>query len=377
MSADILIAGGGPAGSLLATLLARRGQAVTLLEASRPPRHKLCGEFLSGEAAGWLTAAGLGELWTRLRGTPLHGVALEDVEKGLKETGSRQAPSAAPLPAAAQGVSRFALDAMLLEAAQAAGAKIVTGARVAGVSGAPEAWRIEVQFENRRESLTARQLVAADGRRAALAKPFSLPKDAPFALKFHVAGAQADDVTHLYFYLGGYGGVNAVENGLINCCFILPKGALPAAKADPLGWLRKRLGPGFLAGGIEVEGSRCATGPLQFGIFRDYPDGLFAIGDAAVAIDPFCGDGMAMAMEGAILAAPLIAAAATKEMAAAKAANQLRRDLKKRFIPRLRAARLLRFAAMRRPLARLAAALARRRPQWLARAARATRGAAG
>jgi flavin-dependent dehydrogenase len=372
--ADILIAGGGPAGSLLATLLARRGLAVTLLEASHPPRHKLCGEFLSGEAAGWLAEAGLGELWETLRGTPLRGVMLDDSENGNAKS---QPQSAAPLPAAAQGISRFVLDAALLQAARVAGVKVLSGARVTRATGAPGEWAVETQRDDRRETLTAQQLVAADGRRAILAQPFSLPKNSPFALKFHVAGAQADDATHLYFYRGGYGGVNAVEGGLINCCFILPKGALAAAKADPLGWLRKRLGPGFLAGGIEIEASRCATGPLQFGVFRDYPAGLFAIGDAAVAIDPFCGDGMAMAMEGATLAAPLIAAAANRELTAAAAARQLRRNLRQRFAPRLRAARLLRFAAMRRPLARLATALARSRPHWLARAARATRGAAG
>ncbi len=367
MDTDILIAGGGPAGSLLALLLARRGLAVTLLEASQPPRHKLCGEFLSGEAARWLAEAGLGALWTNLRGATLRGVVLEESSIGNQ--------SAAPLPAAAQGISRYVLDAALLETAKSAGANVISGARVTGATGEPGDWRVAVRFDDRRELISAKQLIAADGRRAALAKPFTLPKNSPFALKFHVAGAKADDATHLYFYRGGYGGINAVEAGLINCCFILPKSALPAAKLAPLDWLRKRLGPGFLAGGTEVEGSRCATGPLQFGRFRDYPAGLFALGDAAVAIDPFCGDGMAMAMEGATLAAPLIAAAATGEMTAPAAARQLRRELKARFAPRLRAARMLRFAAMNRPLARLATVIARHRPQWLARAARMTRGA--
>src|SRR3954466_6712019 len=46
---DIVIAGGGPAGSSLAIRLARQGASVLLAEQKRFPRHKLCGEFISPE----------------------------------------------------------------------------------------------------------------------------------------------------------------------------------------------------------------------------------------------------------------------------------------------------------------------------------------
>src|SRR5579872_5695246 len=54
--ADALIVGGGPAGSALAIALARAGRSVVLLERETGPHHKVCGEFLSGEAVLHLSA---------------------------------------------------------------------------------------------------------------------------------------------------------------------------------------------------------------------------------------------------------------------------------------------------------------------------------
>jgi flavin-dependent dehydrogenase len=68
---EVLILGGGVAGCAASIALARKGQGVTLIEREPTPRHKVCGEFLSGEAleeicmrsaSTWprLTAAGKG-----------------------------------------------------------------------------------------------------------------------------------------------------------------------------------------------------------------------------------------------------------------------------------------------------------------------------
>ena len=44
---DVLIAGGGPAGTSAAIRLARNGIRVLLAEQKQFPRAKLCGEFIS------------------------------------------------------------------------------------------------------------------------------------------------------------------------------------------------------------------------------------------------------------------------------------------------------------------------------------------
>src|SRR5438552_17651436 len=48
---DVIIAGGGPAGSSAAIHLAQRGARVLLAEKKKFPRAKLCGEFISPECA--------------------------------------------------------------------------------------------------------------------------------------------------------------------------------------------------------------------------------------------------------------------------------------------------------------------------------------
>ena len=46
-SADVVVVGAGPAGSTAATLLARAGADVLLLEKSTFPRDKVCGDGLT------------------------------------------------------------------------------------------------------------------------------------------------------------------------------------------------------------------------------------------------------------------------------------------------------------------------------------------
>jgi len=56
---DVLVLGGGVAGCAASIALAREGRVVTLIEREHTPRHKVCGEFLSGEALEDLHALGI------------------------------------------------------------------------------------------------------------------------------------------------------------------------------------------------------------------------------------------------------------------------------------------------------------------------------
>src|SRR5713101_397396 len=53
---DLIIIGGGPAGTSAAISAARGGASVLLLERGRFPHHKVCGEFVSAESLGLLTS---------------------------------------------------------------------------------------------------------------------------------------------------------------------------------------------------------------------------------------------------------------------------------------------------------------------------------
>ena len=116
-SPDVLVVGGGPAGATLATLMARRGWAVTVVDRGRFPRPKPCGEFLSPGALGAMGRMGLplpGPDAGRLEGWTL-------TADGVTVTASfREGAVGASVP-------RSRLDATLLDTARNAGAKYCSG----------------------------------------------------------------------------------------------------------------------------------------------------------------------------------------------------------------------------------------------------------
>src|SRR5512132_1222926 len=115
-----LVIGGGPAGSSAAMLLARAGWAVTLVEQHRFPRDKVCGECLSAlgiEVLRRLTLAAD----VRAAGAVRLDCALLHAPDGTC--------ASARLPRPMWGISRTALDALLLSAAGRAGATVLQPAR--------------------------------------------------------------------------------------------------------------------------------------------------------------------------------------------------------------------------------------------------------
>ena len=126
---DVVVVGAGPAGALAAHGLARRGVRVLLVEQRLFPRWKVCGACLSPQALAALEAAGLAEL-VAAQG----GHALRRLQLGVSGLVSPIALGSG------QALSRARLDQALLEAAEAAGARVLTGTRarlgpaVAGVA---------------------------------------------------------------------------------------------------------------------------------------------------------------------------------------------------------------------------------------------------
>ena len=69
---DAIVIGAGPAGALSATLLARQGSSVLLVERRAFPRRKVCGGCLNARALSSLDRACLGASVRALGATPLH-----------------------------------------------------------------------------------------------------------------------------------------------------------------------------------------------------------------------------------------------------------------------------------------------------------------
>src|SRR5215208_2337532 len=133
-NADVLVVGGGPAGSSVAFALASAGIDVHIVDRAHFPRPKPCAEYLSPEASRYLAKMG----------------ALERVERSgaAQLTGIRvRAPSGAVIAGdflASHGfrgfrdqglsVRREVLDAILVDCARAHGARVSEGVRITGLS---------------------------------------------------------------------------------------------------------------------------------------------------------------------------------------------------------------------------------------------------
>jgi flavin-dependent dehydrogenase len=324
-AADLLVVGGGPAGSTLAALAARAGARVSLIERRVFPRDKVCGEFVSVEGQGVL--ARLGVLETLLDAGATRMGAVRITSAGGREV-------RAPLPEFpaigrhALGVSRSLLDRVLLERAVGAGARAEH--RVEAVAPVMEDDRVvgmrvrDVGTRGSGRTIRAAVVAAADGRGSVLARSLHPELGDPtrsrprswFGLKIHLDldPARLDGHVQLHLFDGGYAGVGSVERGRVNLCLLTTVEALRACGGAPDRLLRERIldNPSArdLLAGAEPMGPWSSVGPLRFGVRRPTRAGALFVGDAAGTIDPFSGEGMAHALRGGEMALePALAAA--------------------------------------------------------------------
>ena len=124
---DLIVIGGGPAGTTAAIIAARGGARVLLLERGRFPRHKVCGEFVSAESLALLSVLLVSEH------AALLGNAIRIPHARIFLDGRTLETPVAP-PAAS--ITRLDLDAALWESAekfQAFGEKLMPLIQQAGL----------------------------------------------------------------------------------------------------------------------------------------------------------------------------------------------------------------------------------------------------
>jgi flavin-dependent dehydrogenase len=297
---DVIIAGGGLAGCGAAIQLAQKGARVLLLEQKALPMHKLCGEFLSGEAAGSLARLGVLEAVRAAGAVAIERVVLSD--------GAR--PFSCDLPAPALGLSRYRLDPILWQRAGEAGADCRAGVSVQAIHGdLKKGFCVQTSAGDFR----ARLALAAHGKRAkldeTLQRPTALCRSPYVAFKAHFRGNRVMDAIEMYGFPGGYCGISPIENELVNVCWIAHERALQdgggrveemverVLKKNPA--LQDRLS------GMALEGKFKGISNIRLGAKGTFQGDVCLIGDAAGMIAPLCGDGMAMALRSAEIAAPL------------------------------------------------------------------------
>jgi geranylgeranyl reductase family protein len=283
---DVLVVGGGPAGSATAHELAKAGASVLLADKATFPRDKPCGGGLTARA---------------LRRCPVDPTPVVEEEVDLVELRFRfgdrvERPARAPVIYMTQ---RRRLDAFLLDAARARGVEVREGAQVSIGE--------EVRIDG--EAVKADVVVGADGANGTTARALGLGEGIVHgvALEGNVPYTRISRdryrrraVVELADIPGGYG-------------WVFPKGdhvnVGVGAWKDEGPHLREHLARTCSAHGLELQelehlrGHRLPLRPPGTAIASER---AVLVGDAAGLIDPVSGDGMYECFVSASLAAAAI-----------------------------------------------------------------------
>ncbi len=302
----ITIVGGGLAGLSLGIGLRQRGIPVELFEAGKYPRHRVCGEFISGLGQRSLNRLGLGE--------KLISAGARVAKTTAFFSGKISSPKK-NLPEPALCISRFALDNLLAEEFSRLGGQLHSSTRWKGIFG--EGF---VRATGRR-----RESVVAGWRY--------------FGLKVHARNVKLETDLEMHFVENGYVGLCQLSHGEVNICGLFRSRKTEQDLANQ--WrdrLRGRAASALetrLAPAVFDENSFCSVAglSLQPRCFNDSQE--MCVGDSLTMIPPVTGNGMSMAFESAELAVGTLAEYSSGEISWESAQTNLARRYNEVFQARL------------------------------------------
>jgi flavin-dependent dehydrogenase len=299
---EVVVAGGGLAGSAAAIALAKAGVEVTLIEREAGPVHKICGEFLSAEAQAYLARLGLDI--AAMGGVPVSRLRLI--------RGDRAVTTA--LPFQGLGLSRFTLDEALLDHAAACGVTVLRGHSIRSV-GNGDVLALDVKNHG---VMRPKTLFLASGKHElrGAKRAFDSPDDLiGFKNYFRLAPqahAALEGCIELILFQDGYAGLQLVENGLVNLCLLVSRSRFDRVGGKWVALFEDLLQScpylaRELAGATQVLEQPLAIYRVPFGFVHKPQDTdsdqIFRLGDQAGVIHSFTGDGMSIALHSASLAA--------------------------------------------------------------------------
>ncbi len=305
---EIHIIGGGLAGLSLGIFLRKRDIPVRLTEAANYPRHRVCGEFISGIEERQLKELGIDDQFGDAK--LCYATAWYD-EKGKFLQ--------ADLPHPAIGISRHLLDSRLAESFQQLGGQLESGTRA--------------KVEN--EASEDRLQIVATGR--------ARQKEGGWlGLKCHLSGFELESDLEMHMSDGGYLGLSSIEYGKVNACglFKLNK-ELKVSRESAMEVYLESCGLGSLLKRIQRsdrdDDSCIAVNAFEFGV-QPSPDSSrqFCIGDRFSVIGPFTGHGMTLALESSLISGKWIekyaAGLLNRDQTISGASREMRETFRRRLL---------------------------------------------
>ena len=297
---DILLIGGGLAGLAAALDLAGRGHRVAVVERKQYPFHKVCGEYVSNEVLPYLR---------RLGADPAELAPAAISQFLLSSPGGRTLNSRLDL--GGFGVSRYLLDDFLYQRGLARGVTFHLKSTVTDVAFDSATDQHRVTLADGRQ-LTARVVLGTYGKRAnldrQLQRSFFAQRSPYLGVKYHLRlPGFPRDVIALHNFADGYAGISAIEDDKLCFCYLTTRqnlkrhGTIPAMEAAVLAknpHLRE-----ILTSAEVLYPQPEVINEISFAPKRPVEQHVLMCGDAAGLITPLCGNGMAMALHGAALAA--------------------------------------------------------------------------
>lgn len=307
----ITIVGGGLAGLTLGIGLRQRDIPAVVWEAGNYPRHRVCGEFISGNGPAVLRRLGLHELFSE--------AGAIEVDTARFISGTKRSP-VRKLPIPALCLSRYSMDALLADEFEKRGGELYRGQR----------WHANGVDEGVVHASGREPHPTEDGWRW-------------FGLKVHATNVNLSADLEMHVSADNYVGVNRINGGEVNVCGLFR--AHPGERSE-LGFDLLRGKPGSplherLASAQFDERSLSSVAGLSLKPQRARAKPGCYLGDAITMIPPVTGNGMSMAFESAEIAVEPLSRYSRGEMDWLQAQHTIARNCDAAFAERLKWARRL------------------------------------